>query len=91
MRHRRCKVNGAKEKAALARSLIEELDEAPDEDVEEVWAEEAERRYQAFVDGFAEAVPADDVIARAKQRFKSGKSELIADNGTFQGMSLFWR
>ena len=60
----------AKEKAALARSLIEDLDDASDDDVEEAWAEEAERRYEAFVDRLVEVVPADDVIARAKQRFK---------------------
>ena len=58
------------EKAALARTLIEELDGETDGNVEAAWAEESERRYKAFLDGELEAVPADEVIACAKQRFK---------------------
>ena len=58
------------EKAALARTLIEELDGEADENVEAAWADESERRYKAFLDGKLEAVPAEEVIASAKQRFK---------------------
>ncbi len=58
----------AQEKAALARTLIEDLDGKTDENFEAAWAEESERRYKAFLDGELEAVPAEEVIASAKQR-----------------------
>ncbi len=36
----------AKEKAALARTLIEDLDEITEIDVEKLWVDEAQRRYE---------------------------------------------
>jgi putative addiction module component (TIGR02574 family) len=59
-----------KEKAALARLLIEELDQAVDIDTEQLWIDEAQRRYDAYLKGELEAFPGDDVMARARNRIK---------------------
>ena len=57
-----------KEKAALARTLIEDLDAETEHDVEAIWAQEAQRRYRAFLAGDLEALPGDQVMTRARQR-----------------------
>ena len=57
-----------KEKAALARVLIEELDASIDADAEKLWLDEAQRRYDAYLKGELEALPGDDVMARARSR-----------------------
>lgn len=62
------------EKAALARILIEELDTSVDPDVERLWLEEAQRRYDAFVKGEIEARPGDEVMQRARNRVGSKDS-----------------
>ena len=59
-----------KEKAALARVLIEELDTSIDADAEQLWVDEAQRRYDAYLKGELEALPGDDVMARARNRIK---------------------
>jgi len=59
-----------KEKAALARKLIEELDNVVDADAELLWIDEAQRRYEAYVKGELEALPGDDVMTRARDRLK---------------------
>ncbi len=59
-----------KEKAALARLLIEELDTSVDADVEQLWIDEAQRRYDAYQRGELEARPGDEVMARARNRLK---------------------
>lgn len=59
-----------REKAALARTLIEDLDAAADEKVEEIWIEEAQRRYEAYRAGALEAVPGEEAMQRARQRLK---------------------
>ena len=60
----------SREKAALARTLIEDLDSAGDENVEEIWIEEAQRRYEAYRAGHLEAVPGEEAMQRARQRLK---------------------
>ena len=60
----------AQEKASLARILIEELDPAVDAGVEQVWIDEAQRRYDAYQRGELEALPGDAVMARARSRVK---------------------
>jgi hypothetical protein len=60
----------SKEKATLARILIDELDSSIDEDAEQLWIEEAQRRYQAFIEGKLEALSGEDVMRRARQRLK---------------------
>jgi putative addiction module component (TIGR02574 family) len=58
------------EKASLARILIEELDPSIDAGVEQIWIDEARRRYDAFLEGQLEALPGDAVMARARSRLK---------------------
>lgn len=60
----------ANEKAALARKLIEDLDLASDADAEQLWMAEAERRYDAYLNGELAALPGDEVMARARNRLK---------------------
>jgi putative addiction module component (TIGR02574 family) len=58
----------SKEKATLARVLIEQLDPAVDPDAEQLWVAEAQRRYDAFVAGKLEASSGDEVMTRARRR-----------------------
>jgi putative addiction module component (TIGR02574 family) len=58
------------EKAALARILIEELDPARDSQVEQLWIAEAQRRYEAYLQGELESLPGDEVLSRARARLK---------------------
>jgi hypothetical protein len=59
------------EKAALARILIEELDTTIDPDAEQLWLEEAQRRYAAFLSGELEARPGDEVMQRTRDSLGS--------------------
>jgi hypothetical protein len=56
-----------KDKAALARALIEELDTMVDADAEQVWIVEAQRRYDAYLKGDLEAPPGDEVMNRVRR------------------------
>ena len=58
------------EKASLAHILIEELDPAVEAGVEQVWIEEAQRRYDAYLKGELKALPGDAVMQRARSRLK---------------------
>ena len=60
----------AREKAALARVLIEDLDPSIDPDAEKLWIDEAQRRYDAFVAGKLKALPGEEVMRRARRRLK---------------------
>jgi len=60
----------AGEKSALARVLIEDLDPATDPNIEQLWIEEAQRRYDAFTDGKLKALPGEEVMRRARRRLK---------------------
>jgi putative addiction module component len=60
----------SREKATLARILIEELDPSFDSEVEQLWIAEAQRRYEAFRNGELETLPGDDVMSRARSRLK---------------------
>jgi hypothetical protein len=59
-----------REKATLARILIEELDPALDAEVEQLWIAEAQRRYEAFLNGELEASPGDEVMTKARSRLQ---------------------
>ena len=59
-----------REKASLARILIDELDPTFDVEVEQVWIDEARRRYDAFCKGELEALPGEAVMQRARSRLK---------------------
>lgn len=56
------------ERARLALRLIESLDPGTDEDTEELWLDEAERRISEFDAGNTEARPVDEVIAEIEQK-----------------------
>jgi len=58
----------ARERAALAERLIASLDELDEEEIERLWAEEAERRYQAYKEGRISARPAEEAIREARSR-----------------------
>lgn len=60
----------SRDKAALARTLIEDLDANLDQDAEKLWKEEAERRFRAYQSGDLEAVPGEEAMQRARQRLK---------------------
>lgn len=59
-----------KQKAALAHTLLKDLDEGGDEDVQALWIEEAERRYDAWKRGEIEAIDGDEVMARLRSLLK---------------------
>ena len=59
-----------KEKAYLVRSLIEDLDDMDDKASEKLWAEEVERRYEAYQEGKIKVVPGDEAMQRAHLRIK---------------------
>ena len=56
------------EKATLARILIEDLDTAIDPNAEQLWLQEAQSRYDAFLRGELEARDGDEVMQRASDR-----------------------
>lgn len=60
----------AKERAALARGLIESLDSDISEECEQAWLEEAERRYTAYTQGEINGRPAAQIIAELKSKYK---------------------
>ena len=60
----------AKEKARLARILIEGLDQSQERDVEQVWIAEAQRRYEAYLRSEIEAHDGDEVMTRTRNRLK---------------------
>jgi len=45
--------------------LTQSLDK-PDERIEQIWAEEAEKRYQALKQGKVKTIPLDEIIRRYK-------------------------
>lgn len=55
-------------RAELASQLLESLDGLTEAENEQLWAEEAERRYAAYKAGEIKAVPADEVFARLRSR-----------------------
>jgi len=59
-----------KEKAALARVLIDDLDPTSDASVEQLWLEEAQRRYDAYCRGEMDAATGEESMARARKRLR---------------------
>jgi putative addiction module component (TIGR02574 family) len=57
-----------KERARLALKLIESLDPGEDEDVEELWLDEAERRLADYDAGKTKARPADEVFSEIEKK-----------------------
>ena len=59
-----------KQKAELARTLIDSLDEDLDEDVEQLWLDEATRRYEAYQRGEMSSRRTAEVFARVRARLR---------------------
>ncbi len=55
-------------RADLARELLDSLDELSDAEIEQLWLEEAARRDRELDAGTVRALPAEEVLARAKAR-----------------------
>jgi hypothetical protein len=55
-----------KDRAALAKWIVESLDELSEAEVETLWVEEAERRLDELERGQVSEIPAKEVLRRAK-------------------------
>jgi putative addiction module component (TIGR02574 family) len=55
----------SRERARLAMNLIKSLDDHDDADAEELWLQEAERRYRDYREGKLKTRPAEDVLRDA--------------------------
>ena len=58
------------ERAKWAHKLIEELDSSVESNLEVLWIAEAQRRYQAYLNGETGSQQGDDVMASARSRLK---------------------
>ena len=54
------------DRAALAKWLVESLDELSDAEIDALWAEEAERRLDELEQGGVGEIPAEEVLRRAR-------------------------
>jgi hypothetical protein len=57
-------------RARLALRLIESLEPGKDEDVAELWLDEAERRLKDYDEGAAEARDAEEALSEIQSRLK---------------------
>jgi putative addiction module component (TIGR02574 family) len=57
-------------RAELASLLLDSLEDLSEEESDQLWAQEAERRFAEYKAGNIEAVPAEDVFARLRSRRK---------------------
>ncbi len=55
-------------RAALAKRLLDSLDELAPEEYERMWVEEAARRYRQLKDGTARSFGADEVFTKLEAR-----------------------
>jgi putative addiction module component (TIGR02574 family) len=58
------------EKVQLLRSLITELDAPPDDDVEQAWFEEAQKRHRELVEDKVKGVPGERVFENLQSRLR---------------------
>ena len=60
----------AESRAALAKRLLDSLDDLAPEEYERMWVEEAARRYQQLKDGTAKSFASEEVFSKldARQR-----------------------
>lgn len=57
-----------RDRARLAQILLESLEELSEQEIEELWLDEAERRVRAIAEGKMELLPADEVMEEARAR-----------------------
>jgi len=55
-----------KERAVLAKWIVQSLDDLSESEIEALWAEEAERRLDELEQGLAAEIPAEEVLRRAR-------------------------
>ena len=55
-----------RERAALAKWIVESLDKLSESEIEALWTEEAERRLDALEQGLVTEIPAEEVLSRAR-------------------------
>ena len=55
-------------RAALAKRLLDSLDDLAPEENERLWVEEAARRYQQLKAGTARSIPSEEVFAKLDAR-----------------------
>ena len=55
-------------RARLAKTLIQSLEDSPEDSTEQIWFEEADRRYQEIRRGEVEAQDSDEVLREARAR-----------------------
>lgn len=55
-----------KDRATLAKWLVESLDELSREEIEALWVEEAERRLDEMEQGQVAEIPAEEALRRAR-------------------------
>jgi putative addiction module component (TIGR02574 family) len=55
-------------RASLARDLLSSLDDLSDDEVEQLWLEEASRRRDEIVAGVVETIPMDEVFAQVRSK-----------------------
>ena len=55
-----------KERAALAKWIVQTLDDLSESELEALWAEEAERRLDELEQGVAAEIPTEEALRRAR-------------------------
>ena len=55
-----------KDRAALAKWIVESLDELSEAEIEALWVEEGERRLDELEQGLVTEIPAQEVLRRAR-------------------------
>lgn len=60
----------AGDRTLLLRTLIADLDGGVDEDVDQAWLEEAQRRHRELAESRVATVPAEKVFERVRSRLK---------------------
>ena len=54
------------DRAALAKRIVESLDELSESEIEALWVQEAQRRLEELEQGRAIEIPAEEVLRRAR-------------------------
>lgn len=60
----------SRDRARLALDLIESLETLPADELEDLWAQEAQRRIEQIDAGLVALIPADEVSVRAHSLFR---------------------
>ena len=60
----------ASERAALAQKLLASLEKTEESDVENLWVQEAEKRYKRICEGEVAGKPGEEVLSDARSKLK---------------------